>query len=179
MKGFLRLFRMQPRTMKAPAPSAVCTQAETAAVTALDPHETITAASRHLRELADALDTHDTSVAVEVGASLQRLSEQLLQLQHTPAAAISTPAATDIQPTGAEPAAAGLEPAAAGGERKAGVEKAGEAADTATPAAADVEVLERSYAAPAAAGAADTEELKALQPLTKKQRRGREPCCLS
>jgi hypothetical protein len=36
-----------------------------------------------------------------------------------------------------------------------------------------VDALERSYAAPAVPGAAaDTEDLAALQPLTKKQRRG-------
>jgi hypothetical protein len=152
--------------MDAAAPSAVGTQ-EAAVTAAVSPKETVAAASRRLRELASTLDTQGISSAAQVAATLQQLSEQLLQL-HTPATATSTSAAAGARAASVEPAAAGER------ESEAAVE---EAADTATPAAADVEVLERSYAAPAAVGAADTEEMTALQPLTKKQRRGRQSCC--
>lgn len=142
--------------MNGPAAAAVQTQAATAAVTTDRPEATVAAASSQLKRLAETLDRHGIRSAAEIGAQLQLLAQQLLQLQQ------ASTAASAQQPTA---------PKLISHTTPAGVD-----GQTTVPTAADLAALERSYAAPAAAGTANADEAGETQPLTKKQRRGENLC---
>lgn len=133
MKFLWRPVRPHSRSgnMNGTAAAAAVGPVEGAAAAAVTPSATATIAevSKHLRELAAMLDSQGMHSAAEVGASLQQLSQELLQL-HPPRPA--------EQPS--------------------------------VPPAADVAALERIYAAPPAAGAAEQPTAR-VQPLSKKQRR--------
>lgn len=168
MRSLLRFFTKQARSMTSPA--GVCTQV--AVPDAQQAVATAAAAAKQLQELAQILETQGPASACHVGSKLQLIAQQLQLLQPAPTPAAAAPAtqhtadAPSVSPIAAAPAA----------DEAAGHEAASvaDAAAAGTPAAAaDVDALERSYAAPAVPGAAaDTEDLAALQPLTKKQRRG-------
>lgn len=147
------------------ASSSVSTHAETSAVQAaaatadLQHPPTVPAIIKQLRALIDTLDARGTQSAAQVGASLQQLAQQLITL----APAASPPVTASAAAAEAAGTDADMNLKAACSESPA--QGAGAAAAT------DVARLERSYEAPAVPGAADG-ELAALQPLTKKQRRG-------
>jgi hypothetical protein len=124
----------------------------------------IAAASKRLKELSHLLDTQGLRAAPEVGANLHVLAQQLQGLQHI-AEAEHTANSLARQASTAAAAHTGV----AGSTQN--ISKTGATGGT---AAADVKALERSYAAPAAAGAAECDDAAAMQPLTKKQRRGEE-----
>lgn len=100
MKSLLRLVRSHPRSgiMNGTATAAVAPGEGAAATAAVAPSETATiaAVSKHLRELAAMLDSQGVQSAAEVGASLQQLSQQLLQHPARPAEQPSVPAAADV-----------------------------------------------------------------------------------
>lgn len=159
MRSLLRTFRKQPLSrmngaaVSSQAVAAVTTDAQQTAVAS------IAAASKRLKELYQLLDTQGVRAAPEVGANLHVLAQQLQGLQHI---AEAEHAANSL--TGQAAAHTELTVSAQN------ISKTGSADAT---AAADVKALERNYAAPAAAGAAGCDEAAAMQPLTKKQRRGK------